>query len=873
MKQKLKQLILSFVNNLSQDERLMPVHSLAVFISVLMACIRLKTHSSNYLTTLNLSPNFNKEYAKELEVINSRYPELVSQYREVAHNLEKKSIQKVTQQLIVIFSEVDADIDDLISWSYQYLKKDYEKTAFKNVTQAKSKLANQDLLFTTQFFTDKYMVRYLVEDALFTLSKNNIKDLVLIDPAVGGGNFLTYAFEKLFHIYHDTYPKWSKRKIVDFILNEVIIGYDLDGSLSQIASLSLFVKACDYARPSDTTNIYLFGGVQGDKFGFLAKEPISEPIRGMTFTKRISSISRRKKLFLTNPPFMGKRDMDIVLKDWLQNHYPSGKGDLCVSFTLKILNSMNENDVLAVVTQNNWMYLSSFSEYRQAFLQEFTIKECIDLGSKSFKDINGEKTNVALCILVKGSGTTSKFINLKYTDLNQKRNYLLHKIIPDDLVFVVNPKQFKNNPKFEFSYQLSHTFRSISKLTTYSNFAKPMQGTSTGNNKEFVKYAWEVNGNPDWRLVSKGGGFSKWSGLNYYKVLWGKDASCIKSNKGSALRNVDKISSTHIVFSDTGTLGLNVRLLKPGQVFIASGPGIQIKVGDKYSHLAFLNSKVASFLLKLMNPKFTISAGYISRLPVPELILKSKAISKLSETCYKLKESYLSTKLPNIEFQHIDYSAIVNCDEYISSLICIDLTNDYKRLVLEYKIEDEILTCYSFTKSERSEIESIVGESPFSNTENPNFIDINEIDKFIANGLDVNCFWKSRRINGYSVGSESILEGLSYRLHIHPEVLFKFIVKNVNALKSTQSKYYFDLLHKILLKECGVLDVTMYKHKTFDLRRIANLIRKKYSFLSKNESIEYEIGKILSEHHSMSFLSKPLITLDKNTIEIGKNYD
>jgi hypothetical protein len=51
-----------------------------------------------------------------------------------------------------------------------------------------------------------------------------------------------------------------------------------------------------------------------------------------------------------------------------------------------------------------------------------------------------------------------------------------------------------------------------------------MQGTSTGNNTEFVKFAWEVNGSPDWKLVSKGGGFSKWVGLNYYKVHWGENA-------------------------------------------------------------------------------------------------------------------------------------------------------------------------------------------------------------------------------------------------------------------------------------------------------------------------------------------------------------
>ncbi len=106
-----------------------------------------------------------------------------------------------------------------------------------------------------------------------------------------------------------------------------------------------------------------------------------------------------------------------------------------------------------------------------------------------------------------------------------------------------------------------------------------MQGTSTGNNTLFVKYAWETNGNPDWKSVSKGGGFSKWMGLNYYKVYWGTEGEKIRANKGSAIRNIHKIPSTELVYSDTGTLGLNVRVLKKNQVFIASGPGIQVLGG------------------------------------------------------------------------------------------------------------------------------------------------------------------------------------------------------------------------------------------------------------------------------------------------------
>ena len=179
---------------------------------------------------------------------------------------------------------------------------------------------------------------------------------------------------------------------------------------------------------------------------------------------------------------------------------------------------------------------------------------------------------------------------------------------------------------------------------------------------------------------------------------WGENAEKIKANKGSALRNLDKIPATQLVYSDTGTLGLNVRVLKENQVFIASGPGIQVLHGDKHAHLAFLNSRVATFLLKLINPKFTISAGYISKIPVAPNILDSEFISTRSKKCLELKERYLQNKLPNFEFQHHDYSNIKNVNEYIERLILSDIQNDFERLKIESEIEGEIKKQYQFNK-------------------------------------------------------------------------------------------------------------------------------------------------------------------------------
>jgi hypothetical protein len=50
--------------------------------------------------------------------------------------------------------------------------------------------------------------------------------------------------------------------------------------------------------------------------------------------------------------------------------------------------------------------------------------------------------------------------------------------------------------------------------------------------------------------------------------------------------------------------------------------------------------------------EITISAGYISKIPVAKNILDSKFIAEKSKECLELKEKYLQRKLPNFEFQH-----------------------------------------------------------------------------------------------------------------------------------------------------------------------------------------------------------------------------
>jgi len=250
--------------------------------------------------------------------------------------------------------------------------------------------------------------------------------------------------------------------------------------------------------------------------------------------------------------------------------------------------------------------------------------------------------------------------------------------------------------------------------------------------------------------------------------------------------------------------------------------------------------------------------------------LNSKFIAKKSRQCLDLKEKYLQRKIPNIEFKQIDYSDIKNLDLFIESLILEDIENDYQRLLLESKIESAIIKQYNFNLNELKEVKSVVGESPFFNRKKILKITSEQIDLLFSCSIDLNCLSTSRAINGFSIGSESIFEDLSYKLDINPKPLLVFLQKNVSDLKLTKAKYFNDLLHKIVLKELGVDQISNYKFHVFDLSKLIASIRSKYTFLNERTDLSERILYILQAHHKSSFFNKPFISYSNESLIVGQ---
>ncbi|NEZ47325.1 BREX-1 system adenine-specific DNA-methyltransferase PglX [Clostridium niameyense] len=172
---------------------------------------------------------------------------------------------------------------EIIGWLYQYYiseKKDEVFSALKK----NIKITKENIPAATQLFTPKWIVKYMVENSLGKLwleghpnkelqsewkyyledkkqveeveeelkeirkehSKLNPENIKVLDPCMGSGHILVYAFDVLYKIYKTV--GYKEREIPRLILKNNLYGLDIDDIAEQLASFALIMKARYYNR-------------------------------------------------------------------------------------------------------------------------------------------------------------------------------------------------------------------------------------------------------------------------------------------------------------------------------------------------------------------------------------------------------------------------------------------------------------------------------------------------------------------------------------------------------------------------------------------------------------------------------------------------
>ena len=775
-----------------------------------------------------------KSWKYSLKIFHGVFPNIDTDHQNFSFNFMNDVLAFARDFVYTHYS----DLDNILSWLYQYF----------NIRRVDNK--HKD----TQFFTDRYMVKFLVKSSLNNFSDDELSSIKIIDPACGGGNFIVEVIEEI-HSRQKKYPD----KILD-IIQKNLYAYDIDPFLSYLCSINILIKLMELGVIKEILKVPFKFNVYSDScnpFGALLKRGEKHQLLNVSTGKTIPYINIFNNQFhvvITNPPFKGKRILDSEVRDYLKKTYPLCKGDLCNAFLLRSHELLIDKGIGSFVSQNSWMFLDSYIAMRKYILTMVQIQQIVDLGSDSFCDLSGEKANVCLfSFQLKKPEDKFPIVNMKSLNY-QDKSKMLERGVLKDYTYKSSHQDILQHMAYRIdSITSSLLQRALKQYSSYGEFGIPMQGTSTGDNNKYVAYQWEQN-NPNWLLVSKGGGYCKWSGLNIFKVNWGSNGENIRKNPKSVIRNAQYFDSTDLVYSDTGTSGLSVRLLLEKQIFIASGPGIRIKQGDKFNHLAFLNSRIASFFIKMLTPKLTISAKYIGQIPVPAQVFETKPLRELAMNAVELKNRFNQKRAVNFEFQKQDYFCFDALYKFAINDLLEDLTIEIQRLEIEHRINSIIEKEYNLSLEDIKLINSVVGVSAYCIDKNQDFPAHDALDKEISMMLDCNCVARVARSSKQSLGMEGILECYAIKRGYSPVILKKYIVENVNEYKLTLLKYYKHLLHRIELCISGLygkseIDVSRY-HEFF----ISDI---KNRYVDINYESWFEKG--LEEWHYNAFCKKPFI--------------
>lgn len=133
------------------------------------------------------------------------------------------------------------------------------------------------------------------------------------------------------------------------------------------------------------------------KHGDNMQRPESKKLLPLLIQARL--LAKRYDVVVANPPYMGSKGMNADLKDFAKKQFPNSKSDLFAVFIERNLDLTNQAGVVAMITMQSWMFLSSYEALRARILNQHTILSMAHLGARGFDSIGGEVVSTTAFVL------------------------------------------------------------------------------------------------------------------------------------------------------------------------------------------------------------------------------------------------------------------------------------------------------------------------------------------------------------------------------------------------------------------------------------------------------------------------------------------
>jgi len=201
--------------------------------------------------------------------------------------------------------------------------------------------------------------------------------------------------------------------------------------------------------------------------------------------KAAETLAGRFTLIATNVPYLGRGKQDEVLKDYCERMHGEAKADLATCFVERCLDLCAEGGCTALVTPQNWLFLSTYKKLRKRLLEEMKWNVVARLGPRAFETITGEVVNVALLALTR-RGPVEKHTFAGVDAVNASDPAGKANALGLDIVTVVGQLAQLNNPSCRI------TLENPTGHARLGDYADSWQGLVTSDTQRFTVKFWEI---------------------------------------------------------------------------------------------------------------------------------------------------------------------------------------------------------------------------------------------------------------------------------------------------------------------------------------------------------------------------------------------
>ena len=480
------------------------------------------------------------------------------------------------------------DAVQIIGWLYQYYNTELKDDTFAQLKK-NVKITKERIPAATQLFTPDWIVRYMVENSLGRLwleghpnaelhdgwkyyldeaeqersveaqlaklreEYKTIKpeEIKVIDPCMGSGHILVYAFDVLMQIY--TSAGWDQREAAQSILKNNLYGLDIDDRAAQLAYFAVMMKARQYDRRlltrgiqpnihsiiesnalggayklamgdfllskehQETLNYLLDAFIDAKEYGSilcLEKRDYVGLLRAWNLTASQTTenlnltlwfaaveheipklieqaiiLTQGYDVVVTNPPYMAVSNAGAKVNDYVKKNFPDSKADLFAVFIERCGQMAKKNGYQAMITQHAWMFLSSFEKLRTKLLA-VDIVNMAHLGTRAFEEIGGEVVQTTSFVIRKShiADYKGEYCRLIEPTSQQGKEDMF---LAGENRYAADQSNFSKIPGSPVAYWVSENVFTAFSFGKLFDVGMTRRGLQTGDKDRFIRYWFE----------------------------------------------------------------------------------------------------------------------------------------------------------------------------------------------------------------------------------------------------------------------------------------------------------------------------------------------------------------------------------------------